>query len=265
MRVHFEGDRLMRTTLATALMLCAFSEVIAQSPSLQPDVEVASVKLHQGPVPIAGGEISTSGPRLTVQAYSMLGLLMYAYNLKRYQVPGAASLDHSMYDILAIADDYRTPTRDDFRRLMQSILAARFKLRTHRATKEMAVLALVVDKGGPKFSESAPDTSSTPQYRTSGRNIEANIPATTMEGLAERIRNNAGLDRPVLDETGLTRTYAIKLMYTHERRMPGAAESDPSAISIFTAVREQLGLRLEPRKALCEVLIVDHVEKPSEN
>jgi uncharacterized protein (TIGR03435 family) len=85
-----------------------------------------------------------------------------------------------------------------------------------------------------------------------------------MEGLVKEISNAAFLDRPVLDKTGLTGTYDIRLTYTPENRMSRGPEPDLD-VSIFTAVQEQLGLRLVQQKADVEILVVDHVEKPSES
>ena len=85
----------------------------------------------------------------------------------------------------------------------------------------------------------------------------------TMEGLVEQI-SNAFLDRPVVDKTGLTGTYDIRLTYTPENWMSRGPEPDLD-VSIFTAVQEQLGLRLVQQKANVEILVVDHVENPSEN
>src|SRR6185312_14065376 len=103
------------------------------------------------------GKISVSGSRLSVDLYSLFGLIMFAYDLKPYQIPGAPDLDHTYYDIVADAADGRARTRDDFRPLMQTLLADRFQLRVHREQKEMPVYALVVDAKGAKLKSSDPD------------------------------------------------------------------------------------------------------------
>jgi uncharacterized protein (TIGR03435 family) len=84
-----------------------------------------------------------------------------------------------------------------------------------------------------------------------------------MQSLADDISRDFGIDRPVLDKTALTGTYDIKLEATPEFRINHGSASDD--ISVFTAVREQLGLKLEPEKGPVEVLVIDHVEKPSED
>jgi uncharacterized protein (TIGR03435 family) len=192
---------------------------------------------------------------------------MYAYNLENYQVAGTAPLlavGDAMYDVVAKAEGDGVPTRDEFRQMMQSLLADRFKLAVHREMKETPVYALVVGKNGPKLKESAPDTDPTERIGVSGRNYDATIPKATMDRLVEHINQYAFLDRPALDKTGLTGAYDIKLTYTPEFKIGRGEEADLSEIGIFAAV-EQLGLRLAPQKADVEMLIVDHVEKPSEN
>jgi uncharacterized protein (TIGR03435 family) len=227
--------------------------------------EVASVRPHQGPMPRI--DITTSGPRLNAEAEAVFGLIMYAYNLKRYQLSLAGpnvQVDDTFYDIVAKAEGDGAPTGDEFRQMLQTLLADRFKLKVHREMKEMPVYALVVGKNGPKLKESAPDTDSTMHLSVSGRNYVVTRPKATMEDVVGGI-SNAFLDRPVLDKTGLTGTYDFKMTYTPDTRVNRGGDPDPSDISIFTAVQEQLGLRLEPQKAEVEILVVDHVERPSGN
>ena len=129
--------------------------------------------------------------------------------------------------------------------------------------REMPVYALVVGKNGPKFKESAPEAALISNHGVNGRNQNMTLAKVTMESLADDIRRDFGTDRPVLDKTGLTGAYDVKLEATPEFRINGG--SAPGDISVFTAVQEQLGLKLEPTKGPVEILVIDHVEKPSEN
>lgn len=262
--VRFLRINKIRTMARAALFIAACYPAFAQPSPPAGLFEVASVRPHQGNVPITGGTFSTSGPRLTIRAFRPLGLLIRAYKVKDFQISSAEPLDQTLYDIEATAGDGRTPTTDELLMMLQALLADRFKLKIRRQMKEMPVYGLVLGKNGPKFKESAPDAISTPQYEVNGPNIGAFWPKLTMENLAERIRQNAGLDRPVLDKTGLSGSYDIKLTYAGKGRWNGT-ESDLIAISIFTAVQEQLGLKLEPQKGLVELLIVEHMEKPTGN
>ncbi len=198
-----------------------------------------------------------------MQGFTALGLILKAYKIKSSQLAGAPA-DRTFYDVEATAGEGKMPSEDEFMLMLQSLLADRFKLQVHREVKDTPVYALVAGKAGPKFRESAPGAATTSQTTYDGPNLETLIPATTMERLAERIRLNAGLDRPVVDKTGLPGTYALKLQYAPRWRT-ASGDAELAAISIFTAVQEQLGLKLEPQVVPIEMLVVDHIEKPSAN
>jgi len=192
---------------------------------------------------------------------------MYAYNAENYQVAGTAPLSavgDIMYDVVAKAEGNGVPTRDEFRQMVQSLLADRFQLAVHRERKEMPVYALVVGKNGPKLKNSAPDAGSMANVGVGGRNYDYDLPKATMGRLVELINQVSGLDRPVVDKTALAGVYDIRLTFTPEYRISRGPESDLNDIRIFTAV-EELGLRLAPQKADVETVVVDRVEKPSEN
>jgi uncharacterized protein (TIGR03435 family) len=137
-----------------------------------PSFDVASIKLHEEPPRII--DISTSGSRLTVRAETVLGLIVYAYDLKgNYQVartPALSALSAKMYDIEAEVDGARIPTKVQFRQMLQSLLADRFNLKMHREQREMQVYALLVGKNGPKFKQSAPDEKFSGFNGVDGRN-----------------------------------------------------------------------------------------------
>jgi uncharacterized protein (TIGR03435 family) len=256
---------MIRAIGGASLMVFISSGIFGQSaPSIRA-FEVASVKLHEGPMPRVG--VSTSGLRLNADATNLRGLIMYAYNLRNDQVSGTVPLltvGDTRYDVVAKAEGNGAPTMAEFRQMLQSLLADRFKLKFHREMRETPVYALVVGKNGPKFKESAPDANPVAHYHWTGRNNEITIPKASMDAVVGAIANSM-LDRPVLDKTGLTGTYDIKLTYTPDVKSNRDSEPDMSDISVFTAVQSQLGLRLEPQKAMVEFLIVDKAEKPSEN
>ncbi len=193
---------------------------------------------------------------------------MYAYNLKNYQVadtPALEAVGETYYDIAAKAEGDGTPKQGEFRQMLQALLADRFKLKVHREMREMPVYALVVGKNGPKFKESSADANPSGNYGVNGRNQTMSLSKATMEDVARDLR--VYVDRPVVDKTGLKGNYDIKMEATPAFRISRNPDnpSDPGDISAFTAVQEQLGLKLEAQKALIEVLVVDHVERPSEN
>lgn len=224
--------------------------------------EVASIRLHQPPVQRVGA--SVSGPRFTAEAMSLDNLITYAYDLRDYQVAGSplwarASADADRYDIAAKVEGDGELSRDQSKKMLQALLAERFQLKFHRETKELPVYELVVAKNGPKLKESAPDAQI--MLRMGGTNgIEITATKTSIAMLVNQISNHNGVDRPVLDKTGLNGGYDFKLTWTLDRAALGI---DTEAVSI--ALQEQLGLKLEPAKAPIEILVIDHAEKPSEN
>ena len=256
---------MIRAISGASLIVLMSAGVFGQSAVPPRAFEVASIKPHDGPLHTIFG-FSSSGTRVTLEAYLPIHLIMEAYKLKNYQVsfaPSATQSGEVYYDIVARADGAGSPTRDEFRPMLQKLLADRFNLKVHREQREMSVYALVVGKSGPRFKESGPDATYSGYGGVNGRNQYMKGSKVSMEWLAEMIPNVAFVDRPVVDKTGLTGTYDIRIEATPEFRINN--NPDLADISIFSAVQDQLGLRLEPQKALVEILVVDHIEKPSAN
>jgi uncharacterized protein (TIGR03435 family) len=155
-------------------------------------------------------------------------------------------------------------------RRMQQILVDRFNLKLHHEQKELPAYALVVAKGGSKLKEADPNLMTKPSaaYRpgaVSGRDGEFSGQAITTDRLARGLSSN--LDREVVDQTGLIGNYDIALKWQPIRASQDSAtaDADSSRASIFTAVQEQLGLKLESTKAMTDTIVVDSIEMPSEN
>jgi uncharacterized protein (TIGR03435 family) len=247
-----------------AVVLVNAPQLRAQQQAATPlAFEVASIRPHKGMYTVV--RVSISGPKVTIEAYGLTGLIMDAYRLNgSYQISGGPSWmdsDSDRFDIVANAPGEGTPTGDDVRRMLQSLLADRFQLKLHRETKERPVYALVVAKSGPKLKESAPDK----EFSTSVggvRTAQLTMTKATMEQFAVQL-STGGLDRPVIDKTGLAGRYDITLNWIPEYAGPPAPDSN--GVGVFTAVQEELGLKLEPQKAPVEILVIDHAEKPSEN
>jgi len=140
--------------------------------------------------------------------------------------------------------------------MLQNLLADRFKLAIHREMRDSSVYALVVAKGGPKFKEAAEGKFSA---RIGRGHLE--IHHADMALFARNIPTDA-VDRPIVDMTGLQGTFDFTLDWTQDTGKPGLGDGSPS---IFTAVQEQLGLKLEARRMPIEYVVIDHIERPSEN
>ncbi len=196
-------------------------------------------------------------------------MILLMYHLNDSQLSGSPGwLTTDLYDVDAKADGPHTI--DELHTMFQHLLEDLFKLQFHKETKTPPAYELVVDKSGPKVTENhSPEHIDIP---VQGRGF-GNVKAThcSMSYFSWIISQN--LRKPVIDQTGLNGFYDFKLEWTPELP-PGAAEraaqagiTIPTASrpDIFTAVREQLGLRLDSRKGPVEVMVIDHIEKPSED
>jgi uncharacterized protein (TIGR03435 family) len=184
-----------------------------------------------------------------------------------------AKMDSSAADTLRkLGEDQRKLERQ---RMLQSLLADRFKLTLHRETKELPVYALIVGKGRLKLQKANYDRypNGEPDYTVLRRGL-ITAQALSMADLARALTHLLG--RRVLDKTGLKGNYDFTLQWTPDDSEPfkrvadnpapgNAPQPDSSGPSILTAIQEQLGLKLESQKGPAEVLVIDHVEKPSEN
>jgi bla regulator protein BlaR1 len=255
--------------IAIGLMNAPPSRAQEQTATAAPkEFEVASIKPSApGPVNRMRVEMSPGG-RFSTSNVSLKLLIQQAYNVKAFQISGGPGwIDSERYDLVAKADgDISGPAQ--LRPLLQKLLADRFQLTIHHDTKELPVYALVVGKNGPKFKESVANGPG-PNIRMGRGVIDGQ--GMGMEMLASQVSGQLG--RTVIDRTGLKGQYEIKLEFTPEgssQRGPAdgpeaSPPPDPTGPSIFTALQEQLGLKLESSKGPVEIIIIDRAEKPTEN
>lgn len=221
-------------------------------------------------------------------------LIRLFYNLNGYQVIGGPSWIRSdRYDIEAKASD---STVEELKRLrpdqrsktmalmIQSLLADRFQLKVRYETKELPVYALIIAKGGPKFLKAKFEVpADRPNSEPKGWSCPVGMSCpewhVPMNGLAKLLSELSDVGRPVIDETGLQGSYYIEFQWarnTNPVRPPGGPEDGGSGTggmtvaetagpSIFTALQEQLGLKLVPTKGPVEIVVIDHIERPSPN
>lgn len=239
--------------------------------------EVASVKPSP---PEARGGMARPEPGGLRYRGTNLPLRLYissAYRIKGDQVVGAPGwVDTDRFDIEAQAQ--KPSSLDEFHLMTRTLLAERFHLRFHFETKEMPLYALTVDTGSPatggaKLTLHDAANSGDPWIEQGmDMPLHARWTATSSSMELFAFRLASVMDRPVIDQTGLKGDYDFKLAYTMDlppnlpqNAMVNGQPIDTSGPSIFQAVRQQLGLRLDPRKGPVQVMVVDHVEKPSEN
>jgi uncharacterized protein (TIGR03435 family) len=235
--------------------------------------EVASIKPGDPSPQLIDSQVLPGG-RFTATNLTLKELIGFAYDLRPGSPvlggPGWAGSDR--FSIEAKADNtIPFPLGPDgiarIRPMVQSLLEERFKLRVHMETKEEPVYELVVAKGGPKLKE-ADSGSQGPRISTARGPLAAT--AATMAFFAKAISGESlgiGVGRTVVDKTGLNGRYDFTLRFTREGDLGGPLNSapDPDAPSIFTALQEQLGLKLESAKGLVDILFIDHAERPEEN
>jgi uncharacterized protein (TIGR03435 family) len=228
-----------------------------QPASDAPAFEVASIKPTQSTD--RGISISLSGSRLTITKAQLLYLILYAYDIRGSQLVGGPSWVRSdEYDVIGKAEGEASRSADQFRPMLQTLLADRFKLAIHREMREIPVYVLVVGKNGPKMTAVNGADTGPMSFRMTPGHLRA--PKESMARLAGLLGGMPELRNLVFDETGLTGAYTFTLEWSPD---DGRPPSD--APSLFTALQEQLGLKLESVKRPVEHLVIDHAEKPSEN
>jgi uncharacterized protein (TIGR03435 family) len=229
-----------------ATMASAAAIVLAQAPAF----EVASIRMSPG------GMISISppdSPGFTAQNVSMQILISLAYGGDSDRVQGPGWIGSQQYDVTAKTEGERKLSYDELKPLLQDLLAQRFQLKVHTQMKEGSGYALVVAKGGAKLQETKGAADHSYILPNS-----LDVQNRSMAAFAGALSRPAG--RPVVDETGLKGNYDIRVNYAEDQ------DKNPTLPSIFTALQEQLGLQLVPKKVPVEFIIVDHVERtPAEN
>lgn len=251
--------------MAVVLAMLISSPNSAQTPAPL-TFEVASIKLSDPNSPDTG--LHRSNSRFAATNHALKRLIAFAYDVELFQISGGpAWVNTDGFDITAkIPDDvahHRGP--DDDKGMVQALLSDRFKLALHKESRELPVYALVIGKNGSKLEVAKPHGGSsgvTGRGATHWTFTEAPL-SSLVHVLSQR------LGRPVVDRTGLTADYDFKLEWapdptSSDSRDSVSSVSDPGP-TLFTAIQEQLGLRLEAQKGPVEILVIDHVERPSEN
>jgi len=240
--------------LVILLALVAPTTVVCAAQS-QPSFEVASIRRN-----VHGGDarVDITRGRVTMNNATLRTLIRNGYDIQNFQfAEGPGWLDSDSYDISATISDGAEVTEAQYRALVRAMLADRFQLKVHWETRQGDVYALVVAKNGPKLKVA--DPSKEPGLNTNisaheGRMIGINAPVFYLSSVLSN-----KLSHPVIDKTGLQGKYDWTLVWDPD---PGVDSTEPS---IFTAVQEQLGLKLDSQKGPVKMLVIDSVERPSEN
>jgi uncharacterized protein (TIGR03435 family) len=242
-----------RELLPIALLL-RVSPAAAQAP---PEFEVASIRPHPGGDNGSSNTKVSPGGRLSAINVTVRKMIRNAFDVEDFQISGAPRwIDSASYDIEAKTTGRVETTRDDISRLILSLLQERFQMRYHRTTRELTEYALEVAGNGPKLeSHTGSDETFTSMNSHAGI-ITLKAKRISMEDFAYSLRRQLG--RPVIDRTGLTGEFDLDLTWSSEQ----AADSNEP--SVFTAL-QKIGLRLVSMKGPVEMIVIDEVEKASEN
>ena len=246
-----------------------FLVAVFVSAALSQEFEVVSVKPNKS---LSGSSRThTDQGRLTATNVTLRSLIMTGYGMKDYQINGPDWLSSERFDVVATFPEALPQDKDKYtealQSMLQSMLVDRFKIVVHRERKTFPVYGLIVGKSGIKFKE-VPDTGS---HNSDATNNQYTGSCVSMGILADFLARQKDLpiDLPVLDMTGLAGCYNLTLSWVPEPRQSGdtpAATDTSAGPTLLTAIQEQLGLRLETRKAPLDTLTVDRVERiPSEN
>jgi uncharacterized protein (TIGR03435 family) len=202
---------------------------------------------------------NTSRGRLTAVNVSAKMYIQWAFGIKDFQIAGGpAWLDTARFDITAVTGTSEDLNDKALQSLLQAMLAERFHLTFHREMKELPIYSLIVAKGGPKLTPHTGEGSgsSTHVSSDSGK-ATMSVTRASLPRLADILGRQ--LNRTVVDNTGLPGEYDLKMDWAPN------PTAETEGASIFTAVQEQLGLKLESTKGPVEMIVIDTMERPSEN
>jgi uncharacterized protein (TIGR03435 family) len=273
--------------VATTLLIAVISPLRAVSTRPEPQSPQASASLVV-PEQKLSFEVATikpsapddrSGKFITMQGahqfvarnYTVKDMVAAAYTLPSRLISGGPTwINSDRYDILAATPGEVRPNANQQMSMLRTLLADRFNLTLHREPRELPIYELTLARNGAKVKESMP---STEEYLINRMfpNNRVLLPArnVTMAQFASMLQRSV-LDRPVLDKTGLSAKYDFDLEWTRDEtqfggQLPVTQVDNPKKPDLFTALQEQLGLKLESSKGPVEILVIENVQKPTEN
>jgi uncharacterized protein (TIGR03435 family) len=253
----------MRIPVQVSSILLVASSLYGQTAS-KPAFEVASIKPAD---PNARGSSSNSDRRfVTIKNWTLKRLVQRAFGVQDYQVTGGPNwLDTYHFDISAKVDEAEPELRgkegqERVKAMLESLLDERFEFQFHRETRQLPIYNLLAAKSGFKLT-AVKDTGSSSTNSNNGR--------LTCKGIsmpAFAVFLSSTMERPVLDATSVPGVFDFKLEWsTQDGAVKAPDANEIAGPSIFTALQEQLGLKLESTKGPVEIIVVDHAEKPTEN
>lgn len=261
-------DFTLKATVFIAVIAAGVSPLWPQTPAF----EVATIK-PTAPDYRGGRFITMQGAhQFVARNYTLKFMVAAAYDLPPRTISGGPEwIDSERYDILAVTPGDVRPSLDQQMLMLRTLLAERFKLTIHREQKALSIYELTVAKNGSRLKESTASPEEPPVLINRVFPGRILLPArnATMMQFASMLQRSV-LDRSVLDKTGLSGKYDFDLEWTADDtqfggQLPTPLPDTPPKPDLFSALQEQLGLRLESARAPVDVIVIDGVERPSEN
>ena len=261
--------------IAIAALALSASGIISQSPASRPafdSFEVATVKPVESNAKAARYITMQGMHRFIEKDYTLKLLIAAAYSLNPQSISGGPTwIESDHFDIAAVAPGEVQPNHEEQMSMLRSLLADRFRLTFHREQKNLSVYSLEVAKNGPKLKASEANSDAPPAVGPARIYPDRVIlPARNATiGDFTTLMQRAVLDKPVVDKTGLAGKYDFDLAWAPDETQFGGdlkpAPADTPTPPLFTAIQEQLGLRLVATKGPVEALVIDSAERPSAN
>jgi uncharacterized protein (TIGR03435 family) len=249
----------MRTIVTASLLVWTSVHEFGQPVPASPAFEVASIKPNNSGSGRASSHVSNG--EVILRNVPLRDCIEMAYQVNDARISGPDWLATERFDIVAKPRAGYPHDHEQYRPMLQALLADRFKLVIHHESKMLSAFALVVSKMGPKLEKGDPGGA-----HVNGGNTHITGTGMSIVELADNLTGK--VDRPVVDKTGLEGVYNLQLEWAPEEKggEPAAKPDAPPGPSLFTAIQEQLGLRLDSQKLPVDIVVVDRVEKvPTEN
>jgi uncharacterized protein (TIGR03435 family) len=243
----------------------------AMAADAKPSFEVATIKPSQPDRP--GKGFGVRGSHFNTINTTLADLIKFSYGVQDKQIIGApAWAESDKFDIEAQPDVPGAPNKDQVSMMVQKLLADRFQLKFHKETKELPAYVLTAAKTEPKMKKSETEDQLPGLFFTNISPATLNVRNATMDDLCHLFQS-AVLDRPVVDKTAITGKWNFQLKWTADEsqfsgmgvKVPPPSDAADAPPPLFTAIQEQIGLKLDAGKAQVEVLVIDKAEKPSAN
>jgi uncharacterized protein (TIGR03435 family) len=226
-----------------------------------PDFEVATIK------PADPGDrnqgFSLKGHRISIENSMMTSLICFAYSIHKSQIVNAPRwFDEQPWNIDGVPDAEGVPNWNQYRRMLQKLLSTRFGLQMHHDKRELSVYTLTVAKGAPKLEKSKEDPAALSDQSGHGIGAQQYMKFTNA-GMADFAQTmQLMVDKPVLDQTNISGRFDFSLLWLPDPTRAGPTDTAPA---LFTAVQEQLGLKLEATHAPTDVFVIDAATRPTQN